>query len=61
MDHVRGLIVGLLRAAFLAEVSVAWFPFASRELSLECPGTLIIAKAAGRSMASNKFWTQEPF
>ena len=33
-----------LWAAFLAEVSARWFPLASRESSLECPGILIIAK-----------------
>ena len=41
-----------LTAAFLVEISVLWFPLASRESILECPGTLIIARAVGESKAA---------
>lgn len=44
-----------LTAVFSVGILVWWFPLASRESNLECPSTLIIAKAAGMSMASNSF------
>ena len=50
-----------LRSAFLTEMSARWFPLASRESSLECPGILIIAKVTGKRTPFNNFWTQGPF
>lgn len=38
-----------------------WFPLAPRESSLECPGIVMIAQAAGENTVSNAFWIQEPF
>lgn len=61
MDFDRGLPVDLLSAAFLAKISVRWFPLASRVLSLECLGTLIIVTATGKTMTSNTFWTYKSF
>lgn len=59
MDFDRGLATGLLSAAFLAENRL--FPLASRELSLECLGTLIIARVTGKTMTSDTFWTCKSF
>ena len=54
MTEVWRLLVPL-SVAFLAEMSARWFPLASRESSLECPG-ILIAKVAGKSIASNNSW-----
>ena len=43
------------RTAFGAEMSVRWFPLASRDSRLECPGTLVMARAALKNMARNIF------
>ena len=45
-------------AALLVEIA-RWITLASGEPGLACPG-ILIARAADRSMVSNKFWTQEP-
>ena len=52
------LLLVPLRAAFLALLSARWYTVASRKSSLECPRTLIIAKAAGKSIVCNNSWIQ---
>jgi len=41
LDYDRGLALDFFERSVLGEVSVRWFPLASGESSLECPGTLI--------------------
>lgn len=48
LDCDRGLALDFFECTVLVEVSVRGFPLASRESSLECPGTLMkeqLAKA----------------
>ena len=52
------LLLVPLRAAFLALLSARWYTLASRKSSLECSRTLIIAKAAGKSIVCNNSWIQ---
>ena len=54
LDHNRVWLLVPLRAECLVEISVRWFPLASRELSLECLGTLIIAKMPSNIVAYNE-------
>lgn len=51
------LLLVLLRATCLAEMSTRWFSLASTESNLECPSILVIAKVVGKSVPSNSSWT----
>lgn len=56
----KALSMDPVKAVFFAQTSVKWFPLASVSY-LDCPGTLIIPRVAGRGIASNKFRMEGPF
>lgn len=55
------LLLVPLREAFVVEIWARWLLLASKELSLECPQILIIAKMAGKCIASSNYQMAEQF